>query len=268
VLHHRFVQIHPFDDGNGRMARVLMNLVLMRLGYLPAVIKKEDRSAYLLALSQADAGDYDPLVTFIAQNELATGRLYLRAARGESIDDLGDFDKRLALLTQSIQTSGRPSGVVRTAESQAFTLQHFVWPLFDSVAPRLATIRPTFATSDLHVSGHDSGRAFVSQVLDPTHASSEISKRSFSLGLSDVQLFFRAQGFLRSAQQDFLCSIRVYFHAEHFAVEAQLTGEHSSELFSSSYEDMAAESHASEVAKAVLSRLLVAIEKLHKRYPG
>lgn len=56
-LHARFQRIHPFLDGNGRVGRLLTNLVLVRLGYPPAVIYKRDRSRYLAALGRADAGD-------------------------------------------------------------------------------------------------------------------------------------------------------------------------------------------------------------------
>lgn len=52
-LHARFVEIHPFVDGNGRTGRLLMNLELMKAGYPPAVLRKEDRLAYYDALDEA-----------------------------------------------------------------------------------------------------------------------------------------------------------------------------------------------------------------------
>lgn len=56
TAHHRLVDIHPFNDGNGRTARLLMNLVLLRGGYPPVAVRPEDRLAYLHALQQAQAG--------------------------------------------------------------------------------------------------------------------------------------------------------------------------------------------------------------------
>lgn len=66
-LHHRFTQIHPFQDGNGRVARCLLNYVLIEAGYLPVVVANDDRTAYLDALEAADAGELEPLVRFVCQ---------------------------------------------------------------------------------------------------------------------------------------------------------------------------------------------------------
>ncbi len=56
TAHRRLVAIHPFNDGNGRMARLLMNLVLMRGGYPPVAVRPEDRLEYIRSLQQEQAG--------------------------------------------------------------------------------------------------------------------------------------------------------------------------------------------------------------------
>lgn len=66
-LHARFEQAHPFLDGNGRVGRLILNLLLVRLGYPPAIIYKRDRRRYLAALRHADAGDAGPLGEFMAR---------------------------------------------------------------------------------------------------------------------------------------------------------------------------------------------------------
>ena len=56
TAHRQLVDIHPFNDGNGRTARLLMNLILIRGGYPPIAVRPEDRPAYILALQQVQAG--------------------------------------------------------------------------------------------------------------------------------------------------------------------------------------------------------------------
>ena len=66
-LHARFERIHPFRDGNGRVGRLVTNLLLVRHGYPPAVIYKRDRRRYLSALRRADHGDTGPLAEIFAR---------------------------------------------------------------------------------------------------------------------------------------------------------------------------------------------------------
>jgi len=68
-LHHRFTQIHPFQDGNGRVARALASLVFLREGLFPLVVRESDRQEYIGALEKADDGELGPLVTFFARRQ-------------------------------------------------------------------------------------------------------------------------------------------------------------------------------------------------------
>lgn len=80
--HRRLVDIHPFNDGNGRTARLLMNLILIRAGYPPVAVRPADRLAYLRALQQAQAGHGDEDFRSLLYQRLdETLDEYLRALR-------------------------------------------------------------------------------------------------------------------------------------------------------------------------------------------
>lgn len=72
VGHYNFVRIHPFDDGNGRGARIFMNLILIKSGFFPVVVRTEKKRFYLEALSEADKGDLMPFVRFITSELIET----------------------------------------------------------------------------------------------------------------------------------------------------------------------------------------------------
>ena len=82
--HYELVTIHPFADGNGRTARLLMNLVLMQHGYPPAIISMRQRERYISSLEQAQLGgsreDFDKMIARAVDRSLD---IYLRAATGE-----------------------------------------------------------------------------------------------------------------------------------------------------------------------------------------
>lgn len=68
-FHHRFTQIHPYQDGNGRLARALTTLVLLRAKLLPLVVDRDLRVEYITALELADANDLSPLASLFARLE-------------------------------------------------------------------------------------------------------------------------------------------------------------------------------------------------------
>jgi len=81
-LHHRLTQVHPFQDGNGRVARALATITLLRGGWLPMVVRREQRADYIAALESADAGNLSALADLMARFQAAD--LAALLASGES----------------------------------------------------------------------------------------------------------------------------------------------------------------------------------------
>ena len=77
LFHHKFVAIHPFDDGNGRLSRILMNFILMQSGFSPVIILLDDSQNYYSLLARADNGDVWPFVEFIADGLINSLQLYV-----------------------------------------------------------------------------------------------------------------------------------------------------------------------------------------------
>ncbi|PPL02277.1 Fic family protein [Parapedobacter indicus] len=113
-FHYRFIRIHPFDDGNGRTVRILMNFILMKFNYPPVIIKTEDKDNYFFALQQADAGTIEPFINYIATNLVRSLEIMIAGAKGESIEEPDDIDKEIALLEQRLKTNGNKLEITRT----------------------------------------------------------------------------------------------------------------------------------------------------------
>ncbi|MES2485370.1 MAG: Fic family protein [Bacteroidota bacterium] len=105
-FHYKFIRIHPFDDGNGRTARILMNFILMKFDYPPVIIKTEDKENYYAALRLADVGELEPFVNYIATNLIRSLEIMITGANGENIEEPDDIDKEIALLEKRLSGLG------------------------------------------------------------------------------------------------------------------------------------------------------------------
>ena len=124
TFHYRFVRIHPFDDGNGRIARLLMNMILIKHGYTVAIIPIQERNRYIDSLEQADKSeDLAEFIAYVAGCCEYTLNLHLRAGRGEDIEDVEDIDKEITLFKRSIQSgTGESIKARKYAESVLYPL--------------------------------------------------------------------------------------------------------------------------------------------------
>lgn len=82
ILHHKIVSIHPFEDGNGRTARLVANILLLQARFPLGIILKNDRKKYYETLSKADNGNLLPFMEFVAQSVERSLDIYLETIVG------------------------------------------------------------------------------------------------------------------------------------------------------------------------------------------
>lgn len=243
-IHHEFLLIHPFDDGNGRVARLLLNYVLMKNGYPPIIIRTEQKKEYLAALRRADATerDYSELQKLLEKNltwSLETG---IRAAKGESIEEPWDIEKEIALFAK--EQAGEPDksktrGIVLDLWQKSLGL------LFDKFVEKMDRFRPLFAKIEFTSSMGQLGKAYIERVL----STQEITYIFYNVNCE------RYCG--KSAKHfDYNTSLRADFQKYEYTVMAM-----NKVVFKANYSRLLAPSEADKIIEESLKLIFADIQK-------
>ena len=147
-LHHRFSQIHPFADGNGRVARVIASLLFIKAGWFPLIVRRDEKARYIESLELADAGDLRPLVALVGESQ----RTSLLLA-DEALDrPVASTSEAIAAVRERLLRRGRSAvDQWNLSKQTAGKLQDFAKRRFDQVAEELERKLPASGPGTWHL---------------------------------------------------------------------------------------------------------------------
>ena len=142
IFHHKFTSIHPFDDGNGRLARILSNFILLKHHYPVLVIKNKEKIQYYAALNIADNGIYEDLVKLFAENISLSFDIIQKAINGENINEPDDLDKEIELFTKEMRIQDIQT--LNFTNDRDFLLNNYVKGFLEYLLPKLNKVGELF----------------------------------------------------------------------------------------------------------------------------
>ncbi|MFR9543497.1 MAG: Fic family protein [Rikenellaceae bacterium] len=192
LLHYRYIRIHPFEDGNGRIARLLINYVMLRYGYPMIIIKSAQKSDYLSALRKADINtgftpsdgasasleQIAPFVEYMEQQLAWSLDVAIRAAKGENIDEDEDWKKELSLEMRAYE--GRPKVSVEIAKE---LYSNTLTPYLSEIEKEVKTFDPLFSQINFqrYPLSAESINSDVGQYLYSFHLRKEVYRIDFDV---------------------------------------------------------------------------------------
>lgn len=165
LLHYRYIRIHPFDDGNGRVARLLVNYVLYYNDLPPVIIKTSDKREYLRALQQADTGDLQAFINYMIQQLAWSLDVFIKAAKGESVEEQDDWEKQLSLLKKGL---GDKNGNVtkKTKATVSKIYDDIIVPFISLYESKLEQFDNLFLTRNSGLEYNQDGGPFIANNLN------------------------------------------------------------------------------------------------------
>jgi Fic family protein len=261
-FHHQFVAIHPFDDGNGRVARLLTNYILLRYNYPPVVIKTENKEEYLTVLQKADSGDYEPFMHFLIKELHWSLDISIKAAKGESIEEPGDLDKEIELLKMKLDrkdlfSKSKDKEAIERAINQA------IFPLLKAFEQKCAKLQDLFVQFDrminLAIRGGNVGLGSSDLPLDSVKGNllqhlSTVDATTITL----IDYSYSLKGFKKSLTHQYMAAyINVTFNEFNYTI--RLNNDHQKQLIYS-YDTILEENEINRVVKILIDYILSQIK--------
>lgn len=246
-LHYRFVRIHPFDDGNGRVARLLMNYVLLKHHLPPVIIKSADKANYLLALNKADTGDIKAFADYISEQLIWSLQLQIKAANNESLEEPDDLDKEIELLKRN-----RKQDIIEIQKNFEILFdltQLMISPLVEKLSLRINKFKELFMHSYYDI--------FIDDSYLENLSTKELFKDYFrqKQSMNSVRIDINFRGYKNSGLNVFDVTRNISFNFETYKYSFVYLNKSTQFLYHQYLSEEQQNQMADEIAKSVLEEI-------------
>ena len=164
LFHYRYIRIHPFEDGNGRVSRLMVNYILHRHGYPMIVVKSDDKTNYLTALNRCDIAtgkipsegalasleQITPFVDYMSSCLERALTISIKAAKGESIEEEDDFAKQLKIIERNSKKEMPQDAHIVTSQDKIDIFNNFHRHLTERLIDALSPAFVFYNTKTIH----------------------------------------------------------------------------------------------------------------------
>ena len=262
-FHYRFIRIHPFDDGNGRLARIIMNFILMNHGYPPVIVKTEDKVNYFSALRQADAGLLEPFFKYIIVNLIHSLKIMISGAKGESVEEKDDLDKELAWLKQIVEKKNKSFGIEKSKDTILDLLNNGLIQFFETFIEQSQKFDTFYNNSTIDINfGSRSYNTNVNSFKQTINNSlGQIKDNTTSISITYSHIRFLKKGF-----GDFNFQYQIIVNLKDF--EFEIRANYKTEVFKGKYSDIFEPDDAKYILKTLkdlhLKKIKDAVNQFNK----
>lgn len=266
IFHYRYIRIHPFEDGNGRIARLMVNFILAKHGYPMIVVLESDRNGYLRALRQCDANtglvpavgahakleQITPLVAYLEKCLEHALQIGIKAAKGENIEEDDDIQKKLAILARNAQA--KRGNLKRISNQQVIEIyETFLLPFKERITTQLSAFKQFYEAygvgiymqqTNTHISWKLTKESLLNESLD------DLKRNGIQMSIS-----MRSPSILIPANSAESTNVYVKFEDERYAIIILNTA------FPFRYGVIPTESKQKEWIKQIVEVLYKSVEK-------